>query len=167
MSSFDADLLKSQAKETELRTYFLNNGFCEVTTTQDKGLFPDYDLKIQKCDTCPSYTLELKYDRMAPDTGNVAIEIGKVVDGKRKPSGLTATKADIYVYCFPGDSNYYTIMTSTLKYEIFGKKNYHRETQGGDGNRSILVLMKVEKFKSLCSPIDVSQVPQTQKTNIA
>ena len=83
---------------------------------------------------------EVKSDRMACRTGNVAIEVGC----NNKPSGITSTEADFYAYfiVYPTMSpTLYLIPTDILKGLVL--ENKYRSVRGGDGWRSEMVLVPI------------------------
>jgi hypothetical protein len=95
--------------------------------------------------TYEGYTVkyEVKSDRMACTTGNVAIEIA--CNGK--PSGVSSTEANFYAYfiVYPTMSpTLYLIPTDALKELIIDKK--YRRVKGGDGWRSEMVLVPIADF---------------------
>ena len=86
---------------------------------------------------------EVKSDRMACRTGNVAIEIA--CNGK--PSGVSTTEANFYAYfiIFPTMSpTLYLIPTDALKELIIDNK--YRRVKGGDGWRSEMILVPIEEL---------------------
>jgi hypothetical protein len=83
---------------------------------------------------------EVKSDRMACRTGNVAIEIAC----NSKPSGISSTEANFYAYfiVYPTMSpTLYLIPTDALKELIIDNK--YRRVKGGDGWRSEMVLVPI------------------------
>ena len=89
---------------------------------------------------------EVKRDRMSSKTGNIAIEI----ECSGKPSGITATEADWFVYILSGDKYndeivlfFKTQRLRKLVAEIQGEKGY---VMGGDGRRSKMVLVPIVRL---------------------
>jgi len=85
---------------------------------------------------------ESKCDRLAHNTGNLAIEF----ECNKKPSGITTTKAHYYMYHIINNNECYKIPTRILR-KMIKNEEYHREVLGGDGWRSRMYLIKVTKFK--------------------
>lgn len=142
------DLKLSQQKEKELTELFIKANWI-ATTTQDKGNFPDYDIKVQyKSTSTPSY-IELKHDRLSSKTKNVAVELYKTVSGQQQPSGLSITKADWIVYSFPDKPNFYGIDKGILE-KLVAEKKYKKLVTGGDGNRVTLALFDRQVFLNHC-----------------
>jgi hypothetical protein len=84
---------------------------------------------------------EVKCDRMAYRTGNIAIEFCC----NHIPSGITSTHADYYAYfvLHPSDDpTLYLIPTENLK-RMIEHPNYRR-IRGGDGFRSEMILIPLE-----------------------
>ncbi len=142
---FNYDLKIGQEAESQLVYLFQNKGYT-VTTTQDKGLFADYDVEVINEENDYCITFEVKKDTMAPLTNNVAVEISKTINGEEQPSGLSTTKAHLYAYKFPNDNSFYAIDTEHLKIMV-EKGIYKFKCSGGDGNRSNLVLFDLKLFK--------------------
>ena len=95
--------------------------------------------------TCDGYSVkyEVKSDRMACRTGNVAIEISC----SGRPSGISSTEANYYAYfiVYPTMSpTLYLIPTDALKELIIDNK--YRRVMGGDGGRSEMVLVPIADF---------------------
>jgi hypothetical protein len=86
---------------------------------------------------------EVKTDVYPNDTGNLAIEIRY----KGKPSGISHTKADWFIYWYRDISfnNVWMIKVDDLKSLI--KKSNFRIVNGGDGNQSQLVLIPRKEYK--------------------
>ena len=147
---FKSDLVAGQKKEDELKQLLENNGYT-VSSTQEKGKFSSYDLKV----VTPSgkeKTIEVKYDIMSSRTGNVAVEMWKEPNGKKVKAGLLASKSTFYAYSFPSDDSFYFIKTSHLK-QIINLQEYDRLVMGGDGGVYKIALFDKDKFISNCTPI--------------
>jgi hypothetical protein len=93
--------------------------------------------------TCENHTVkwEVKSDRMACRTGNVAIEFRY----KGNPSGITSTEADYYAYFIlrpAEDPTLYLIPTENLKTMI--ESPTYRRIRGGDGFKSEMILIPLD-----------------------
>lgn len=108
----------------------------------------DYDIKMFINDR--ELTVEVKHDIMSTKTGNVAIELMS----RDKPSGITTSKADMWVYQIGED--FYAISRAQLQKEA-GKTGY-RIVNGGDKNTSVIILIPVTKFVSLCKKLNDNEV---------
>lgn len=146
--SFTYDLQDSQKQENELAAIFKQAGYT-VTTTQSKGNYSDYDLQVRyENSSTPSY-IELKYDKMAATTKNVAVELYKTISNRQFSSGISATKADWIVYKFTDKQHFYGIQTEDLK-KLIDDKKYKRLVTGGDGKRCTLALFDRNLFIKNC-----------------
>ena len=146
MSNFKYDLIEAQAEENKvadiLRSYNYN-----VTTTQDLLQFSGYDLVAVDNKTGLEFTFEIKQDKKAEKSYNVAIEISKKVDGISYRSGLSATKASHTIYSIGG--KYYSILTRKLKDLLKDLKKDDNLTVvwGGDRSSAKIVLLPLIHFK--------------------
>lgn len=120
---------------------------------QMEGHHPEYDMEVTNPATGETKTYEVKYDKMRCETGNVPVEVGKIVKGVGLPSGLSITTADYHVYKFQSFPNWYIIETSKLK-ELVNEKNDSTKSpfqlQTGDGDRTTLDLVCAKKFETYC-----------------
>lgn len=87
------------------------------------------------------FKFEVKQDKHTY-TGNIAIEIGRTVKNGFRPTGISTSKADAFIYCFEG--RYWMIHTRDLKELI--KDCF--TIKGGDGGRAHLKLLSKSKFFS-------------------
>ena len=106
-----------------------------------KGEFKDYDLWIQRHGEEKVY-LEVKRDRRAITTGNLAIEFMC----NNQPSGITATKADYWVHFVVSTNSYFLIPVSELR-ELLATGSF-RECRGGDGYRAQMYLVPMSRLES-------------------
>jgi len=106
------------------------------------GLAEVLFVKNSKCDLEYNLKFEVKSDRMAPRTGNVAIEL----ECNKKPSGLSVTEAQIWIYQIGED--FWWVPTEDLKAYAKDDKYNHKIVMGGDGNRSKLLLIPFYDFIS-------------------
>lgn len=103
------------------------------------GYFKEYDLVIKK--EGKGTKIEVKSDRQASRTGNLAIEY----ECNNKPSGITSTEADFWIYFIvhPDRDECYIIPTEKLR-EIV---KTCPKVRGGDGMRSKMFLVNKERVK--------------------
>jgi hypothetical protein len=135
--TFQTDLEKGKMKEREVMQYF--SKYYEVVQTE--GNVP-YDLELRA-------KVEVKYDRVAPDTGRYAIEL--LCRGKS--SGLSNTEARTWVLCtYEGC---WMVSTETLREWVKEFGQYNGEwnfVMGGDDKHSSLILIPyllVKQFKKI------------------
>lgn len=112
------------------------NKWCVVSKTTWKN--SDYDIELIKADWT-RVTFEIKYDRLATKTGNVAFEI----ECNGKPSGIMTTKADYIVYLI--DKTYYYTDAKTLYDNIIE----YETIKWWDWWRSTLILITLKEFAKL------------------
>jgi len=105
-----------------------------------KGCFKPYDIKVMNGDITTTY--EIKADRMTARTGNVVIEY----KCNGKPSGITSSEADYWVYFIVGTEEYIKIPTNVVRQFILEKK-YKNSISGGDGYRSHMYLFPKNVFE--------------------
>ena len=94
-------------------------------------------------------TFEVKTDYYVDehnDTGNMAIEIRH----KNKPSGISCTKADVFIYFFRNlaENNIWMIKTSELKSLIKDNVSGLKRVMGGDTKETEILLIPKHKFKN-------------------
>lgn len=107
------------------------------------GYCKEYDLTITKDNITTKY--EVKSDRMAINTNNIAIEF----ECNSKPSGITTTHALIYAYFIikPDDLfDLYLIPVEDLK-KMINEKKYKRLVKGGDKWLSRMYLISLTDLK--------------------
>ena len=109
------------------------------TAEMAQGCFKPYDIKLVY--QGQEMFFEVKCDRISHRTGNMVIE--HTCNGK--PSGITTTTADYWVY-FPIGLPYCLVIPvkRIRKYIEMGK--YLCDRRGGDGWRSQMYLMSMELF---------------------
>ena len=91
-----------------------------------------------------AFKVEVKSDRLAHKTGNIFIEIFS----RGKPSGISTTTADIWIYRIEANDTAIIVPTQIIKKivkECFIKNN-RKYTLGGDNNTSKGVLVPIIKL---------------------
>lgn len=108
----------------------LNEAGIQSSKYQSKGKFSDYDLEstFKKL----SFTTEVKYDIYAAKSGNIAVEMFNPKSGK--PSGLTATKADLWAHV---TTEVHIANVDRFKQWIEDNNPDRVITAGGDGNATL------------------------------
>ena len=107
-----------------------------------EGNFKPYDIKIIKNNKSIKY--EVKADRLAYKTGNIAIEF----QFSNKNSGILTTRAKFYAYFIikPNDKyDLYIIPVKKIK-ELIQNKKYKKIVNGGDEYRSKMYLFDLNLF---------------------
>jgi hypothetical protein len=151
-STFTKDLAAAHEVENKLAEIFRQNYDCTVTTSQDKGSFPEWDLSIFFKDENFTRTVEVKHDKMASVTGNIAVEYQRTMkDGTVRPTCISISQSDLYAYYF--DGTFYIIDTDELRRMIADKKYFYTVHNSGDGQRASCYLFKKEEFLKHAVPL--------------
>jgi hypothetical protein len=106
------------------------------------GKFSEYDFTIRKREK--EFTIEVKSDFMATQTGNVAIEYFN--PKSNKASGITVTESDYWVHILFNPVRILIARTRSLYHFVSSVKPLKLINRGGDGNASLMIY-----------PIDVIQ----------
>ncbi len=94
-------------------------------------------------------TLEIKNDEYSKKSGNIAIEYRNCKSDK--PSGIEATKADIWCHIF--NDKPFIVRTDVLKQFIKDNKPIRIIKQGGDKNAD-MYLYKIEDIECIFIPLE-------------
>jgi len=86
--------------------------------------------------------VEVKTDRMADKTGNVAVEYAY----KGLPSGIATTEADVWAFVLYEGQVIIFIDTDRLKRLARKYFKLERNVKGGDDNQSMLILIPIEEL---------------------
>lgn len=107
-----------------------------------EGNFKPYDLKILKDNKYIRY--EVKADRLAYKTGNIAIEF----QYNDKNSGITLTRAKYYSYFIVKPDNSYELYIVPVKIikQLIQDKKYKKIVNGGDSYSSKMYLFDLKLF---------------------
>jgi hypothetical protein len=132
--TWDYSLILGAEAEMELADILTSAGF---------NVKPYEDGKQKEADLIVNNTLvEVKRDMMWDRTGNFAVEY----EFRGKPSGLAATKADIFVIAA---DKFYCFQSQTLKDWLHANWKYLRKTNGGDSLDAKMVLARQEDIKKI------------------
>jgi hypothetical protein len=154
MSKFQKQLANGNIYEVRSLMYMEHD-----TYEQKQGKFKPYDLIITK--SGKETKIEVKSDRQAGRTGNMAIEF----ECNGKPSGISSTEADYYIYFIIYMDDIHDGLPREECYKIPIKRLIKiakecRKVRGGDGNRSCMYLV----HKSLVARYLINKI---QNFNIA
>lgn len=144
--NFKKDLPIAEKTERQIGQALENVGWKVLEYNNDNR----YDLKV-KSPKGNIKTIEIKEDFTCEKTGNVGVEF----ECRGKPSGISTSQADWYIYKVhqPNkETKYYKITTPMLKW-LIKERLYHRIVSGGDpGSNSMNYLFRLEEFKkhSVC-----------------
>ena len=160
---FVTDRIKGENAEDSVAKILSCNWDIHKASDLEKGRFYDWDLSVAQVGTgYEVFTVEVKYDEMQSQTGNIAIEFyNSKLD---RPSGLSATKADLWCHVLK-DSTWITSVDKLKKFceetTPFKSFNY-----AGDENASIL-LYKTDDILEIFERIDeCKQESLQQKINL-
>lgn len=139
--------LREGAKGEDLFISLLNG--LEVDCEKMSGKFIDYDVNC--IGTFFQFTVEVKNDLMASTTGNIAIEF---YNSKQcKPSGIGATKAELWCHIIGNCNEVYIANTNTLKNFLKNNEPLKTITCGGDKN-SAMYIYKTDDILKIFKRID-------------
>ena len=111
---FVSDKIKGENAEDSVAKILSHYWDVHKASELHSGAFYDWDLSVsQQVTGYEVFTVEVKYDEMQAKTGNIAIEIYNPKSGK--PSGLTATKANLWCQVLK-DSTWITSVKACLLY---------------------------------------------------
>ena len=101
-------------------------------------MFKPYDFKVLENNTW--IKVEVKADKMTKKTGNICIEF----KCSNKPSGITTTESNYYIYFVVGTDDVYKIPTNDIRKII--RNNNFITYKGGDNYRSEFYLIPKKYF---------------------
>ena len=117
---------------------------CELNEDYERRYDCDLDCRIGK----KRFTCEVKFDKMAEKTGNIAIEFWN--SKADRPSGIKVTTSDIWIHVLSNKKRKtaWAISVGGLK-EYLNTHNPKRiVAYGGDNNASLYLYKKEELLKS-------------------
>lgn len=143
---FNKDLLLGEEGEKIIALYLMLGHNMKFIGYNDDNRF---DILMSKRDTDEKKTFEVKTDyyvKEGNDTGNIAVEIRH----NNKPSGISVTKADVFIYYFRNlpEDNMWVIKTSELKSLIKDNVSGLKRVMGGDTKETEILLIPKHKFKN-------------------
>ena len=138
-NKFKKDLQEGNNGEKIIMLYLFCQGMKFISYNNDYK----YDIKMFSEKRNEEVLFEVKTDVYPKDTGNIAIEIRY----KGKPSGISHTEADWFIYWYRDIlfNNVWMIKVSDLKSLI--KKSNFKIVNGGDDNQSQLVLIPRKEYR--------------------
>ncbi len=106
-----------------------------IDCVMSTGYNLDYDIQCTFAKT--KFTCEIKFDVKAQETGNLAIEVHNTK--ANKPSGLEATKSDIWIFVVKDGSHHVIFAANTkhLKEYVAGTPPKRTIEFAGDNNARI------------------------------
>ncbi len=98
------------------------------------------------------YSIEIKYDKMESETGNIAIEYYNTK--KASPSGILATTSDFWVFVLQNPLSIWLAKTSELLKFFNDTKPYRDITCGGDDNSAMKLYKREDILSTVFTQID-------------
>ena len=132
--TFSKDLAFGKKYE-QLATEYFN--YTEIKYAPNR-MFKPYDFQVLECDKW--IKVEVKADKMTKKTGNICIEF----KCSNKPSGITTTESNYYIYFVVGTDDVYKIPTNDIRKII--RNNNFITYKGGDNYRSEFYLIPKKYF---------------------
>ncbi len=135
---FNSDLKIGECGEVFLKNFLIYRGLSFLEYNKDNR----YDLLMSY--NSKKITYEIKTDiLLSPknDTGNIAIEF----ESRSKPSGISVTESDYFVYYIPKLNQMWNIKTQNLR-ELINNNKFKEVIGGDDGSFTKMYLIKRKKF---------------------
>ena len=159
--SFLSDLSIGQQAEqlfvTTISKKSTNTDFTYNTSTSREEL-KKYDVKF--CMNGTYTTAEVKHDKMAETTGNLAVEY---CNHKGEKTGIASTEAEIYAFLV--GEKFYCFETNQLKQLIMNGVAGMRIVDNRAGNAS-LILLPLKEAEKIAKIIPIN-LPKTQTNEAA
>lgn len=137
-TNFKKDLIVGNEGEWNIANFFKGYGFKNIKYNNDYR----WDICITDTSNNKVSYFEIKTDVYKIDTGNMAIEIRY----RGRPSGISKTKAEYFIYYYRDSGNMYVIKCDELKDLIKQNIEKLKVVMGGDDNQSELVLIDREQY---------------------
>jgi hypothetical protein len=136
MSNFNNDLAEAQVVEQVFLNILLEKGNIAELNNSSTDLE-----ELRKGDIIIHYQgnknyIEVKHDRMAPETGNIAVE----------HATLAYTSSEGICYCI---GNIFYLYPTELIIQLINEGHYKKYVYGGDRRSSLLYLFDADYLKSL------------------
>jgi hypothetical protein len=145
MSNYTSDCQTGFNAEDRFAEIMTNYGWTSTISDRSTSV-TEYDI-ISQSPTGKVLTFEVKHDRKT-ETGNVAIERGRINRSVIYPSGISSTQAGFWAIT-PDGQNFYVCLTADLKNLLL---KYNRQVRGGDNN-SIMYLVPFEAIKKISKKV--------------
>lgn len=137
--NFNEDLGTGVSGEELIKNFLISKGFKFINENHDNK----YDLLMSYND------LEIKYEVKTDvflsrenDTGNLVVEF----ESRNKPSGISVTEANYYVYFIPKLNEIWNIKMEKLK-ELIESESFRVASGGDKGSNTKMHLIPRNKYK--------------------
>lgn len=137
---FNNDLKQGNIGERIVANYLKNKGFNIIGFSNEKkyDIITDYNGKEK--------TFEVKTDLWEYYNKKVTNNLFIEVSCSGKPSGISSSQADYFIYLLPETGYMYMIKMEELR-DLIRFNNFRKSTQSGDGGRSVGYLLNRDKIK--------------------
>jgi hypothetical protein len=138
--NFKKDIILGEEGEEFIKEFLIKKDFVFISDNKNNNfdLIMSYEGR--------EFKYEIKTDVLISkenDTGNLVVEF----ESRNKPSGISITKADYFVYFIPKLGEIWNIRVDKLK-ELINKNNFKKVIGGDVGSNTKMYLIKREKFKN-------------------
>lgn len=162
------DLQIGQQAENKVGEFYCKIGIASIKDCKEREQLSDYDLRsfwanefkdsAGKDIGLLEFTTEVKWDLYAAKSGNIAIEMWN--PKTNKPSGLTATKADIWCHITDG---LYFVSVNVLKKYVENNKPKRLIASGGDSNATLYLYDISTIFEDIFVRLDNLEIKKAQE----
>lgn len=155
--AFKKDLRTGHKAENYIMDVLAEAGLPAQANVDPKH-FSDYDL--QSVLNGRFFTLEAKYDKYENRSGNIAIEFFN--PKTNRPTGIDATKADLWVHVLANPMSAWVTTVASLRRYIRDYDPIRVIERGGDDNSSMLLYDRETIFKDIFHRLDGRTPPVTK-----
>lgn len=123
---------------------------CGFICEKSQGKNSFWDLRVEF--GLDDIFFEIKYDVMSDRTGNLAVEYFN--PKSMKPSGVTITQSDFWVYCLGAASELWISSVEDLRNFIKEEKPHRLVDVAGDSNASLMLYRKEHLLQGVFRRLD-------------
>lgn len=137
--NFKIDIKTGEQGEDFIKNFLISKGFKFISKNNNYK----YDLLMSYNDV--NYTYEIKTDVLLSDkkdTGNIVVEF----ESRNKPSGVSTSQADYYVYYIPAFKEVWNIKMDALK-RLISSENFRIVSGGDKKSNTKMYLINRNKYK--------------------
>ena len=137
---FKQDIISGEKGEEFIKNFLISKNFKFLSDNKNNK----YDL-LMSYNNSP-ITYEIKTDILLSkerDTGNMVVEF----ESREKPSGISVTQADYYVYYIPKLGEIWNIKINVLK-NLIEKENFKVVSGGDIGSNTKMYLIPRKKYSN-------------------
>lgn len=150
--NFNKDVTNGEDGEIFIKNFLIYKGFDFIRKNKNKK----YDLLMSYKGKSVKYEVKTDfYVGSEKDTNNIVVEF----ESRGKPSGISVTESDFFVFYFPKAEEVWNIKTEILKAIISKNKFDISECGGDEGSNTKNYKIPRSKIKSYFKRYDVSSFP--------